>query len=139
MKRALPAGDHYFSGDKAVAEAAITTKIGYFARYPITPATEILERVSLRFNEIGSVFMQMEDEITSICSCLGALWARAKAMTVTLGPGFSLMQEAISYAVMTETPVIIVDAHRAGPSIGQATRVGSGDIMQAKWGSIGGA
>ncbi len=138
VKSALPAGDYYFSGDEAVAEAAITAKIGYFAGYPITLATEILERVSLRFNETGAVFMQMEDEIASICSCLGASWAGAKAMTVTSGPGFSLMQEAIGYAVMTETPVVIVDAQRAGPSIGQATRVGSGDIMQAKWGSNGG-
>ncbi len=138
VKSVLPAGDYYFSGDVAVAEGAIAARVGYFGGYPITPSTEILERISLRFREVKAVFMQMEDEIASICSCIGASWAGAKAMTVTSGPGFSLMQEGIGYAVMTETPVVIVNAQRAGPSTGQATRVGSGDIMQAKWGTHGG-
>jgi len=120
-----------------VAEGAIAARCGYCAGYPITPATETLERLSIRFGETGAVFMQMEDEIASICSCIGASWAGAKAITVTSGPGFSLMQEGIGYAVFTETPVVIVDAQRTGPSTGQATRVGSGDIMQAKWGSHG--
>lgn len=137
VKSVLPRGDYYFSGYNAVAEGAIAARVVYFAGYPITPATEIMERISVRFREVGAVFMQMEDEIASICSCIGASWAGAKAMTVTSGPGFSLMQEGIGYAVMTETPVVIVDAQRAGPSTGQATRVGSGDIMQAKWGSHG--
>ena len=137
MKSALPAGSYYFSGDEAVAEGAIAARCGYCAGYPITPATETLERLSVRFGEVGAVFMQMEDEIASICSCVGASWAGAKSMTVTSGPGFSLMQEGIGYAVFTETPVVIVDAQRAGPSTGQATRVGGGDIMQAKWGSHG--
>lgn len=130
--------DYYLSGDDAVVEGAIAAGVSYFAGYPITPSTEILERISVRFREVGAVFMQMEDEIASICSCIGASWAGAKAMTVTSGPGFSLMQEGIGYAVMTETPVVIVNAQRTGPSTGQATRVGSGDIMQAKWGSHGG-
>ncbi len=133
----LPPGSYYFSGDEAVAEGAIAARCGYCAGYPITPATETLERLSIRFGEVGAVFMQMEDEIASICSCIGASWAGAKAMTITSGPGFSLMQEAIGYAVFTETPLVIVDAQRSGPSTGQATRVGSGDIMQAKWGSHG--
>ena len=137
VKSILPAGSYYFSGDEAVAEGAIAARCGYCAGYPITPATETLERLSIRFEETGAVFMQMEDEIASICSCIGASWAGAKAMTVTSGPGFSLMQEGIGYAVFTETPVVIVDAQRTGPSTGQATRVGSGDIMQAKWGSHG--
>jgi 2-oxoglutarate ferredoxin oxidoreductase subunit alpha len=81
--------------------------------------------------------MQMEDEIASICSVIGASWAGAKAMTATSGPGFSLMQEAIGYAAFTETPLVIVDVQRAGPCTGQATRVGSGDWLQAKWGSHG--
>jgi 2-oxoglutarate ferredoxin oxidoreductase subunit alpha len=136
-KSVLPAGSYYLSGDEAVAEGAIAARCGYCAGYPITPATETLERLSVRFGEVGAVFMQMEDEIASICSCIGASWAGAKAMTITSGPGFSLMQEGIGYAVFTETPVVIVDAQRAGPSTGQATRVGSGDIMQAKWGSHG--
>ena len=137
VKSILPAGSYYFSGDEAVAEGAIAARCGYCAGYPITPATETLERLSIRFGETGAVFMQMEDEIASICSCIGASWAGAKAITVTSGPGFSLMQEGIGYAVFTETPVVIVDAQRTGPSTGQATRVGSGDIMQAKWGSHG--
>jgi len=128
VKNTIRAGDYYFSGD----EVAITARVGYFAGYPITPATEIMERISTRFQEVGAVFMQMEDEIASICSCIGASWAGVKAMTVTSGPGFSLMQEGISYAATTETPVVVVDAQRAGPSTGQATRAGSGDIMQAK-------
>jgi len=138
VKSAIPAGSYYFSGDDAVAEGAIAARVGYFAGYPITPSTEILERISVRFKEAGAVFMQMEDEIASICSCIGASWAGAKTVTVTAGPGFSLMQEGIGYAIMVEAPVVIVDAQRAGPSTGQATRVGGGDIMQAKWGTHGG-
>lgn len=138
VKSVLPVGSYYFSGDEAIAEGAIAARCGFCAGYPITPATEVFERLSVRFKEIGAVFIQMEDEIASICSCIGASWAGAKAMTVTSGPGFSLMQEGIGYAIMTETPVVIVDTQRAGPSTGQATRVGSGDIMQAKWGTHGG-
>jgi 2-oxoglutarate/2-oxoacid ferredoxin oxidoreductase subunit alpha len=130
--------DNYFSGDEAVAEAAIAAGIGYFAGYPITPTTEIMERLSIRLRQTGAVFMQMEDEISSICSCVGASWAGAKAMTVTSGPGFSLMQEGLGYAIMTETPVVIVDGQRTGPSTGRSTKVASGDMMQAKWGTHGG-
>jgi 2-oxoglutarate ferredoxin oxidoreductase subunit alpha len=138
VRSVLPAGDYYFSGDEAIAEGAIAARCGYYGGYPITPTTETLERISVRFGEVGAVFMQMEDEIASICSCIGASWAGAKAMTVTSGPGFSLMQEGIGHAVMTETPIVIVNAQRAGPSTGQATRVGGGDIMQARWGAHGG-
>ena len=138
VRSVLPAGDYYFSGDEAIAEGAMAARCGYYAGYPITPTTETLERISVRFGEVGAVFMQMEDEIASICSCIGASWAGAKAMTVTSGPGFSLMQEGIGHAVMTETPLVVVNAQRAGPSTGQATRVGGGDIMQARWGAHGG-
>ncbi len=134
---ALPAGDHYFSGSEAIAEGAIAAGCNYFAGYPITPTTETLERISTRFRETGAAFMQMEDEIASISSCIGASWAGAKALTVTSGPGFSLMQEGIGYAIMTETPVVIVNAQRAGPSTGQIF-VGGGDVMQARWGNHGG-
>jgi 2-oxoglutarate ferredoxin oxidoreductase subunit alpha len=96
-----------------------------------------MERMADRFGHVKGVFMQMEDEIASICSVIGASWAGAKAMTATSGPGFSLMQEAIGYAAFTETPLVIVDVQRAGPCTGQATRVGSGDWLQAKWGSHG--
>lgn len=128
---------YYLSGNEAIVEGALRAGCRYYAGYPITPSTEIMERISIRFNEIGGVFMQMEDEIAAICSVVGASWAGAKAMTATSGPGFSLMQEGIGYAAMTETPIVVVDVQRAGPSTGQATRVASGDIMQAKWGSSG--
>lgn len=134
---ALPFGAYYFSGNEAVAEGAIAAGCRYYAGYPITPSSEIMERISVRFQKVGGVFMQMEDEIASICSVIGAVWAGAKAMTATSGPGFSLMQEAIGYAVFTETPLVVVDIQRAGPGTGQATRVASGDLMQAKWGSHG--
>jgi 2-oxoglutarate ferredoxin oxidoreductase subunit alpha len=133
----FPAGSHYFSGNEAVAEGAIAAGCRYYAGYPITPSSDIMERISVRFNDVHGVFVQMEDEIASICSVIGAVWAGAKAMTATSGPGFSLMQEGIGYAALTETPLVIVDIQRAGPGTGQATRVASGDIMQAKWGSHG--
>ena len=128
---------HYLSGNEAIVEGAIRAGCRYYAGYPITPSTEIMERISVRFRENGGVFIQMEDEIAAICSVIGASWAGAKAMTATSGPGFSLMQEGIGYAAMTETPIVVVNVQRAGPSTGQATRVASGDIMQAKWGSSG--
>ena len=128
---------HYLSGNEAAAEGAIAAGCRFYAGYPITPSSEIMERMAVRLAETGGVFIQMEDELASICSVLGASWAGAKAMTATSGPGFSLMQEAIGYAAFTETPCVIIDIQRAGPCTGQATRVGSGDIMQAKWGSHG--
>ena len=133
----FPAGHYYFSGNEAVAEGAIAAGCRYYAGYPITPSSEIMERISVRFKDLHGVFMQMEDEIASICSVIGAVWAGAKAMTATSGPGFSLMQEGIGYAALTETPLVIVNIQRAGPGTGQATRVASGDLMQAKWGSHG--
>ena len=130
-------GMHYLSGNDASAEGAIAAGCRFYAGYPITPSSEIMERMSTRLREVGGVFIQMEDEIASISAVIGASWAGAKAMTATSGPGFSLMQEAIGYAAFTETPCVIIDVQRAGPCTGQATRVGSGDIMQAKWGSHG--
>jgi 2-oxoglutarate ferredoxin oxidoreductase subunit alpha len=97
----------------------------------------MMERMAVRLPEVGGVFIQMEDEIASISAVIGAAWAGAKAMTATSGPGFSLMQEAVGYAAFTETPCVIIDVQRAGPCTGQATKVGAGDIMQAKWGSHG--
>jgi len=136
-KSILPPGSYYLSGNEAAAEGAIAARCSYYAGYPITPSTEIAERISVRFKEVGGVFMQMEDELSSICSAVGAVWAGAKAMLATSGPGFSLMQEGIGYAAMTETPIVIVDVQRPGPSTGQATTVAAGDVMQAKWGSHG--
>ena len=137
IKTPFPKGVHYLSGNEASAEGAIVAGCRFYAGYPITPSSELMERMAFRLREVGGVFIQMEDEIASISAVIGASWAGAKAMTATSGPGFSLMQESIGYAAFTETPCVIVDVQRAGPCTGQATRVGSGDIMQAKWGSQG--
>jgi 2-oxoglutarate ferredoxin oxidoreductase subunit alpha len=137
MKSMLSSGNYYLSGNEAIAEGALAAGCRFYAGYPITPSSEIMERIAQRLEDAGGVFIQMEDEIASICSVLGASWAGVKAMTATSGPGFSLMQEAIGYGVFTETPCVIVDIQRAGPATGQATRVASGDVMQAKWGSHG--
>jgi 2-oxoglutarate ferredoxin oxidoreductase subunit alpha len=137
IKPSFPKGSYYLSGNEAAAEGAIAGECLFYAGYPITPSSEIMERMSVRLKEIGGCFIQMEDEIASISAVIGASWAGAKAMTATSGPGFSLMQEAIGYAAFTETPCVIIDVQRAGPCTGQASKVGSGDIMQAKWGSQG--
>ena len=137
MNLSFRKGRYYFSGNEAAAEGAIAAGCRFYAGYPITPSSEIMERMSVRLPEVGGVFIQMEDEIASICAVIGAAWAGAKATTATSGPGFSLMQEAVGYAAFTETPCVIIDVQRAGPCTGQATKVGSGDIMQAKWGSHG--
>ena len=137
VKTTFPGGLHYLSGNEAAAEGAIAAGCRFYAGYPITPSSELMERMSVRLRDVKGVFIQMEDEIASIASVIGASWAGAKAMTATSGPGFSLMQESIGYAAFTETPCVVIDVQRAGPCTGQATRVGSGDIMQAKWGSHG--
>jgi len=137
IKAPFQKGVHYLSGNEASAEGAIAAGCRFYAGYPITPSSELMERMAFRLREVGGVFIQMEDEIASISAVIGASWAGAKAMTATSGPGFSLMQESIGYAAFTETPCVIVDVQRAGPCTGQATRVGSGDVMQAKWGSQG--
>ena len=130
-------GKQFLQGNEAVAEAAIAAGCRFFAGYPITPASEIAEVMSKRMPQEMGFFMQMEDELASLSSVIGASWAGAKAMTATSGPGFSLMQENIGMAVMTETPCVIVNVQRSGPSSGQATRVAQGDLLQAKWGSHG--
>ncbi|RLI14461.1 2-oxoacid:acceptor oxidoreductase subunit alpha, partial [Candidatus Bathyarchaeota archaeon] len=109
----------------------------FFAGYPITPASEIAEHMAKRLPQIGGIAIQMEDELASIGAVIGASWTGAKAMTATSGPGFSLMQERIGYAFMTETPCVVVDVQRLGPSTGQATKCGQGDVMQSRWGTHG--
>ncbi len=136
-KRSLLTGAHFMNGDVACAEGAIAAGCRFFAGYPITPATEIAEHLSQRMPEFGGIYIQMEDEIASIAAVLGASYAGLKAMTATSGPGFSLMQENIGLAVMTETPCVIVDIMRGGPSTGQPTLPGQQDVMQARWGSHG--
>lgn len=134
---AVLSGKHFYSGDLACAEGALAAGCRFFAGYPITPATEIAERMARRLPQIGAMYIQMEDEIASIASVIGASYAGLKAMTATSGPGFSLMQENIGLAVMTETPCVIIDVMRGGPSTGQPTMAGQQDVMQAKWGSHG--
>jgi 2-oxoglutarate ferredoxin oxidoreductase subunit alpha len=135
---ALKPGRQFMQGDVACAEGAIAAGCDYYAGYPITPASEIMHHICNRFSEMpGRRFMQMEDEIASIASCIGATWAGARSMTATSGPGLSLMLENIGYALITETPCVVVDVQRAGPSTGQATRPGQGDVMQARWGAHG--
>lgn len=124
-------------GNQACAEGAIAAGCNFFACYPITPASEIAEHLAWRLPQEGGVVIQMEDEIASIAAVIGASWAGAKAMTATSGPGFSLMQEKIGYAFMTETPCVIVNVQRLGPSTGQATKCGQGDVMQSRWGTHG--
>jgi 2-oxoglutarate ferredoxin oxidoreductase subunit alpha len=121
----------------ACAEGALAAGCRFFAGYPITPATEIAERMAERLPEIGGTFIQMEDEIASMNAILGASWGGVKAMTATSGPGFSLMMENFGLGVMTETPCVLVDVQRGGPSTGLPTLVGQADMMQARWGSHG--
>jgi len=135
--RAALTGKHFMNGDFASAEGAIAAGCGFFAGYPITPATEIAERMARRLPEVGGVYIQMEDELGSMAAVIGASYAGVKSMTATSGPGFSLMQENIGLAAMTETPCVIVDIMRGGPSTGQPTMAGQQDVMQAKWGSHG--
>jgi 2-oxoglutarate ferredoxin oxidoreductase subunit alpha len=130
-------GEFFMNGDTACAEGAISAGCRFFAGYPITPATEVAERMSERLPQIGGVFIQMEDEIASMNAVLGASWAGVKAMTSTSGPGFSLMMENIGLGVMLETPCVVANVQRAGPSTGLPTLVAQGDMMQARWGSHG--
>ena len=127
----------FWQGNEACAEAAIVAGCRFFAGYPITPASEIAEHLAKKLPKVGGIAIQMEDELASIGAVVGASWAGAKPMTATSGPGFSLMQETIGYAFMTETPCVIVDVQRLGPSTGQATKCGQGDVMQARWGTHG--
>lgn len=136
MKTTKP-NTYFWQGNQACAEGAITAGCRFFAGYPITPASEIAAHMAKRLPQVGGIAIQMEDELASIGAVIGASWAGAKAMTATSGPGFSLMQEFIGYAFMTETPCVIVDAQRAGPSTGQATKCGQGDVMQSRWGTHG--
>jgi 2-oxoglutarate ferredoxin oxidoreductase subunit alpha len=124
-------------GNTACAEGALAAGCRFFGGYPITPSTEIAEHMALRLPKAGGTFIQMEDEIAGIAAVIGASWTGAKAMTATSGPGFSLMMENIGYAVMTETPCVIVNIQRGGPSTGQPTLAAQGDMLQCRFGSHG--
>lgn len=132
-----PPGEYFLQGNEACVEGAMTAGVRFFAGYPITPSTEIAEGLSHRLTGKNGVFLQMEDEIACISAVVGASWGGVKSMTATSGPGFSLMQEAIGYAAMSETPIVIVNVMRGGPSTGQPTRASQGDVMQTKYGSHG--
>ena len=124
-------------GNEAMVEGAIAAGCRFFAGYPITPASEISERMSFRLPQVDGTFIQMEDEISSLGAVIGASLAGVKSMTATSGPGFSLMQENLGYACMTETPCVIVNVMRGGPSTGLPTSPAQGDVMQARWGTHG--
>lgn len=130
-------GSHYLDGDFALAEGALAAGCRFFGGYPITPSTETAEHFSERIPYVGGIFVQMEDELASIISLIGAVWGGKKAMTVTSGPGFSLMMENIGLAAMTEVPVVIANVQRGGPSTGLPTLTGQQDMMQVRWGSHG--
>lgn len=130
-------GAHFLDGDQACTEGCLAAGARFAAGYPITPSTEIVERFAARIPTVGGVFIQMEDELASSIAILGAVWAGAKAFTVTSGPGFSLMMEHIGLAAMTETPCVFVNVQRGGPSTGLPTLPAQADMMQARWGSHG--
>jgi len=128
---------HLLQGNEAVVEGALAAGCRFFAGYPITPATEISEAMSWRLPAVGGTFIQMEDEIASLGAVIGASLAGVKAMTATSGPGFSLMQENLGFACVTEVPCVIVNVMRGGPSTGLPTHVSQGDVQQARWGTHG--
>jgi 2-oxoglutarate ferredoxin oxidoreductase subunit alpha len=134
--RLLKPGAYYLQDAQACLEGAITAGCRVYAGYPITPASEIMEHAAVRLPQVGGRFIQMEDEISSASVLLGASWAGAKAMTATSSLGFSLMQEVISFAIMSETPLVIVDVQRPGPGQGYIT-TSQEDVMQARWGHHG--
>lgn len=134
---AMAPGDYFMMGNFAAVEAAILAGCRFYAGYPITPSSEIFERASVRFPQVGGSAIEMEDELASMAALVGASYAGAKAMTATSGPGFSLMMENIGLAYIMESPCVVVNVQRAGPSTGIPTLIGQGDMMQAKWGSHG--
>jgi len=130
-------GSHYLDGDHACSEGAIAAGCRFAAGYPITPSTEVVERLAQRFPHVGGRFLQFEDELAASIAILGAAWGGAKTVTVTSGPGFSLMMEHIGLAAITETPCVYINVQRAGPSTGLPTQPAQGDMMQARFGSHG--
>ena len=130
-------GVHFMNGDQSACEGALAAGCRFVAGYPITPSTEIVERFASRIPTVGGIFIQMEDELASSIAIQGAAWAGLKSMTVSSGPGFTLMMEHIGLAAMLETPCVFIDVQRAGPSTGLPTLPGQADMMQVRWGSHG--
>ncbi len=137
IRRVLGDKVQFIQGDMAVSYGALLAGVSFFGGYPITPASEVAEGIARLLPRCKGTFIQMEDEIGSIAAVIGAAWGGAKAMTATSGPGFSLMMENYGYAIMTETPCVIANVQRTGPSTGQPTLGAQGDMMQARWGSHG--
>jgi 2-oxoglutarate ferredoxin oxidoreductase subunit alpha len=127
----------FVQGNEACVYGALYAGLEFFAGYPITPSTEVAELLASRLPKAGGKFIQMEDEIASLCAIIGASLTGRKVMTATSGPGFSLMQEALGYAVMAEIPCVIVNVQRGGPSTGNPTHVSQGDVSQCRWGTHG--
>jgi len=127
----------FVQGNEACVHGALYAGLQFFAGYPITPSTEVAEHLAKMLPKQGGVFIQMEDEIASMCAIIGASLAGAKSMTATSGPGFSLMQEALGYSMMAEVPCVVVSVQRGGPSTGLPTKVSQGDVNQARWGVHG--
>jgi 2-oxoglutarate/2-oxoacid ferredoxin oxidoreductase subunit alpha len=125
------------TGNEAIAEGAVAAGCRFYAGYPITPSTDVAEILSSRLPEVGGVFLQMEDEIASMAAIVGASLGGVKSATATSGPGFSLMQENLGFAVVGEIPCVIINVQRVGPSTGLPTKVAQGDVMQARWGTHG--
>jgi 2-oxoglutarate ferredoxin oxidoreductase subunit alpha len=128
---------YLLQGNEAIVEGALAAGCRFYAGYPITPSSEIAEEMSRRLPQMGGTFIQMEDELASMGAIIGASLAGTKAMTATSGPGFSLMQENLGYACMTEVPVVVVNVMRGGPSTGMPTSPAQSDVMQARWGTHG--
>ncbi len=137
VKKVLGKDKQFIHGDTALCYGALLAGCTFYGGYPITPASEVFEMMSKLMPKLGGVCIQMEDEIASIASIIGASWTGAKSFTATSGPGFSLMQENFGFACMTETPVVIANVQRSGPSTGQPTLGAQGDMMQARYGSHG--
>jgi len=133
----MPPNVRFIQGNEACVEGALYAGLEFFAGYPITPSTEIAEHLAVQLPRRGGKFIQMEDEIASMCAIIGASLTGHKVLTATSGPGFSLMQEALGYAVMAEIPCVIVNVQRGGPSTGLPTHISQGDVNQARWGTHG--
>ncbi len=137
MRGVRAASVRFMQGNEAAAEGALAAGVRFYAGYPITPSTDIAEILSRRLPQVGGIFIQMEDEISSLAAVIGASLGGLKAATATSGPGFSLMQENLGYAAMAEVPCVIVNVQRVGPSTGLPTKASQGDVMQARWGTHG--
>jgi len=137
IRKVLGKKVQFILGDMACVYGGILAGCSFFGGYPITPASEVAEGMARMLPRVKGTYIQMEDEIGSIAAVIGAAWGGAKSMTATSGPGFSLMMENYGYAVMTETPCVITNVQRTGPSTGQPTLGAQGDMMQARWGTHG--